>query len=304
MLVTSTLLFLIYMLSTSASFSLMPNGTATALQSDGEISPATLLDDVLGLALLISQAPVVALAIGQAEMHLKAQAGVELPLPLLSSFCQLAGPGPASGLAEVADLTHDSRLAQHPAVVGAPQLRFCASIELQVPTEGRAGTLYFLNTKPQQLSAAQRDGLLMLARQATTLLASAPATPEKAARPTLGAQARSASDRPEIFVKHEQRFIRLLNTDIQYVEALGDYVNIYTANLGRLTQYATMKEMERKLPFADFARVHRKYIVRLDRIMAIEGDVLHVDTGRSGHPNEIAIGSSYKSTLLNRLNLL
>ena len=112
------------------------------------------------------------------------------------------------------------------------------------------------------------------------------------------------SARPEVFIKQEGGLKRVLAADICYVEALGDYVNVYCVGAGRFTLYATMKEMVLKLPAFHFARVHRKYIARLDRITNIEGDVLRMDVGRSGHPSEIPVGNSYKNALLGRLNIL
>jgi len=118
---------------------------------------------------------------------------------------------------------------------------------------------------------------------------------------------RLMSSRNEIFVKQDQRLMRVATSDLQYVEALGDYVNLHTTR-ERLTVYGTMKDFETKLPGRDFARVHRKYIVRLDRIVAIESDVALLDSLRdlsqSRMPVRVPIGSSYKAGLLGRLNLI
>ena len=69
-----------------------------------------------------------------------------------------------------------------------------------------------------------------------------------------------------------------------------------------------MKDLKAKLPGRDFARIHRKYIVRLDRIMAIEGDAALLDggceAGSTRVPVRVPIGSSYKSGLLDRLNVV
>ena len=108
-------------------------------------------------------------------------------------------------------------------------------------------------------------------------------------------------------MKQDQRLLRVTTTELQYVEALGDYVNLHTTH-ERLTVYGTMKDLEAKLPGRDFARIHRKYIVRLDRIMAIEGDVALLDSSREASstrvPVRVPIGSSYKAGLLGRLNLI
>ena len=108
-------------------------------------------------------------------------------------------------------------------------------------------------------------------------------------------------------MKQDQRLVRVTTADLQYVEALGDYVNLHTTR-ERLTVYGTMKDLETKLPARDFVRIHRKYIVRLDRIMAIEGDMALLDSvhdaGAAKPPVRVPIGNSYKAGLLGRLNLM
>jgi hypothetical protein len=60
-----------------------------------------------------------------------------------------------------------------------------------------------------------------------------------------------------------------------------------------------MKELEAELPLREFARVHRKYIVCLDRITAVEADTVQVDTGRAlnqqAGPILLPIGSAYSN---------
>jgi len=59
-----------------------------------------------------------------------------------------------------------------------------------------------------------------------------------------------------------------------------------------------MKEIEAKLPQLNFARVHRSYIVQIDKIQALEENACIIDGQR------IPIGKSYKETLMSRINLL
>ena len=72
-----------------------------------------------------------------------------------------------------------------------------------------------------------------------------------------------------IFVKQNSRLVKVKTSDIFYVEALKDYVVINTAN-ARYTIHSTMKDIERKLPATDFIRVHRSFIVRIDKIISNE----------------------------------
>ncbi len=102
-----------------------------------------------------------------------------------------------------------------------------------------------------------------------------------------------------IFVKSNSRLVKLKNSDIYFVEALKDYVVINALN-SRYTIHSTMKDIERKLPSDEFVRVHRSFIVRLDKIAAIEQPNLILENDKKVIP----IGGSYKDELSNRINLV
>jgi len=71
------------------------------------------------------------------------------------------------------------------------------------------------------------------------------------------------------FVKDGNKIIRIEFSEVLFIEALADYVQINTVE-GRYTVLSTMKSMQSKLPAKDFFRVHRSYIVRKDKIKVIE----------------------------------
>ncbi|HET8963606.1 MAG TPA: response regulator [Bacteroidia bacterium] len=102
-----------------------------------------------------------------------------------------------------------------------------------------------------------------------------------------------------IFVKSNSRLVKVKTSDIYFVEALKDYVVINTAN-ARYTIHSTMKDIEKKLPSNDFIRVHRSFIVRIDKIVAIEQPNLILEEDKKLIP----IGGSYKDDLSKRLNML
>jgi DNA-binding LytR/AlgR family response regulator len=102
-----------------------------------------------------------------------------------------------------------------------------------------------------------------------------------------------------IFVKSNSRLVRLKTSDIYFVEALKDYVVINALN-SRYTIHSTMKDIEKKLPADEFIRVHRSFIVRLDKIAAIEQPNLILENDKKVIP----IGGSYKEELQNRINLV
>ncbi len=102
-----------------------------------------------------------------------------------------------------------------------------------------------------------------------------------------------------IFVKSNSRLVKLKTTDIYFVEALKDYVVINALN-SRYTIHSTMKDIEKKLPSEEFVRVHRSFIVRLDKIGAIEQPNLILENDKKVIP----IGGSYKDDLSKRINLV
>lgn len=102
-----------------------------------------------------------------------------------------------------------------------------------------------------------------------------------------------------LFVKANSKLVKLNTKDIYFVEALKDYVVINTAN-ARYTIHSTMKDIQAKLSPADFIRVHRSFIVRIDKIASIEHNNIVVE----GDKKIIPIGGSYKDELAQKLKMV
>lgn len=107
------------------------------------------------------------------------------------------------------------------------------------------------------------------------------------------------SNQDFVFIKSKSKLVKVNHSDIYFVEALKDYVIIHSEN-GRYTIHSTMKDVENKLPENDFMRVHRSFIVRLDKIKEIEGTNMTMEN----NAKDIPIGGSYKEALMNKLNLM
>jgi two-component system response regulator LytT len=101
-----------------------------------------------------------------------------------------------------------------------------------------------------------------------------------------------------VFVKSNSKLVKLNTKDIYFIEALKDYVVIHAEDT-RFTIHSTMKEIESKLSQQEFLRVHRSYIVRMDKIAAIEYTNLILEDNKKNIP----IGGSYKEELQKRLNM-
>jgi DNA-binding LytR/AlgR family response regulator len=107
------------------------------------------------------------------------------------------------------------------------------------------------------------------------------------------------SDLEFIFVKSKSRLVKIETKDIYFVEALKDYVAINTID-ARYTIHSTMKDIVSKLPDDQFIRVHRSFIVRIDKIVSIEYPNLNLEKDKKMIP----IGGSFRENLIKKLNLL
>ena len=72
-----------------------------------------------------------------------------------------------------------------------------------------------------------------------------------------------------IFVKTEYRLERITFLDIIYIEGMGDYRNVQTA-IKKILTLQTFSDFEKELPVKQFCRVHKSYIVSIDKISSIE----------------------------------
>lgn len=102
-----------------------------------------------------------------------------------------------------------------------------------------------------------------------------------------------------IFVKSNSKLVKLNMKEIYFIEALKDYVVINTAET-RYTIHSTMKDIETKLGGDQFIRVHRSFIVRLDKIASIDFPNLQLENDRKLIP----IGGSYRDELTARIKML
>jgi DNA-binding LytR/AlgR family response regulator len=102
-----------------------------------------------------------------------------------------------------------------------------------------------------------------------------------------------------LFVKAGSRIVKIKMSDVFFVEALKDYVVINLVNV-RYTVHSTMKDIEKKLAGNQFIRVHRSFIVRLDKIVAVENHNLILESDKKAIP----IGGSYKDDLVRRINIV
>ncbi len=109
----------------------------------------------------------------------------------------------------------------------------------------------------------------------------------------------SEAEKKEIFVKSNNKLIKINKEDIIYIEALKDYVLLFTIDKKYII-HTTMKDIESKLGSSMFIRIHRSYIVNISKIESIEFSNLRLENKELLLP----IGGSYKDLLMNKLCLV
>jgi two-component system, LytTR family, response regulator len=97
-----------------------------------------------------------------------------------------------------------------------------------------------------------------------------------------------------IFVKTDYRLVKVLLSDILYIEGMRDYRCIYTS-CGKILTLQTFGSFEEQLPANQFARIHKSYMVSLSKIESIEKH--RVKIGKELLP----VSESYRDGFYNRI---
>lgn len=92
-----------------------------------------------------------------------------------------------------------------------------------------------------------------------------------------------------LFVKSEYKLVRILLSEIKYIESANEYIQIFLLNQPPVTTLIRLKSMEEQLPKNKFMRVHRSFIVNLDQVKVIERNRIIFD-----QKVYIPIGDQYK----------
>jgi DNA-binding LytR/AlgR family response regulator len=100
-----------------------------------------------------------------------------------------------------------------------------------------------------------------------------------------------------VFIRDSNIVRRLKLDNILYAEAMGDYVKLYTPEKFYAI-HSTLKTVEERLPTSRFLRVHRSYLVAIDKIDTLEGGALIIN----GKP--LPVADTYRSALNKRMNIL
>ena len=97
-----------------------------------------------------------------------------------------------------------------------------------------------------------------------------------------------------ILVKSEHKVYRIKFADILYIQSMREYVAFYTAE-GRILSLKSLKKLETELPGHLFMRIHKSYIIAINKVSTLEGNMVHVGS------EKLPIGSNYREEVMKRV---
>ncbi len=97
-----------------------------------------------------------------------------------------------------------------------------------------------------------------------------------------------------IFVRSDRKMVKINFDEIYYIESIGDYLKIHLSAKIIITR-ESISSMEAKLPYHDFLRIHRSYIVSISKIESFTNEYIEVNK------KALTISRSYKNEVSQRL---
>ena len=94
-----------------------------------------------------------------------------------------------------------------------------------------------------------------------------------------------------LFIKSDKKTIKVKFSDIFYIEGLGDYIKLHLADKKIITNLS-MKKIIGLLPEDLFYRIHKSFIISLDKIELVEGNMVKINNAK------LPIGNSFRQDFL------
>ncbi|HEV8286914.1 MAG TPA: response regulator transcription factor [Chitinophagaceae bacterium] len=97
-----------------------------------------------------------------------------------------------------------------------------------------------------------------------------------------------------VYFRADRKMLKILLSDILYIESMKDYVKVFTENSSIVTKQS-ISSVETMLPEKTFIRTHRSFIVSLNKIKSFTNEIIEIGE------TEIPIGKLYRNNVLKRL---
>jgi len=104
----------------------------------------------------------------------------------------------------------------------------------------------------------------------------------------------SPDDQEFVLLHADHKIYKVKLNEIQYIEGLKEYVSYYTKEK-RIIVLQSLRSIEESLPKDQFIRIHRSYIVPIDKIKSLDGNQVQIGD------KLIPIGRSYKDEVMRRV---
>ncbi len=104
-------------------------------------------------------------------------------------------------------------------------------------------------------------------------------------------QSQTSFEDTYLIIRADRKLYKINFDDIKYIEGQKAYVTFHTIKK-RITALASLKELEEALPKKQFVRIHKSYIVAIEKILSLEGNIIEVDNIK------LPVGKNYKETVL------
>lgn len=105
----------------------------------------------------------------------------------------------------------------------------------------------------------------------------------------------SSKEASYLFIKTDNKLEKVNLEELLFVEAMENYVALYTTDK-KLITHSTLKALQEKLPPSQFIQPHKSYLVNIQRIQSIEGNILHI-----GGKYQIPISKYQKDEVMERI---
>lgn len=99
-----------------------------------------------------------------------------------------------------------------------------------------------------------------------------------------------------LFIRADYSLIKILFSDILFIEGLDDYLKIHIQNQKTIVARMTLKALLQKLPVTEFVRVHRSFIVPISKIEKVRNKIIYINQ------EEIPVSASYETAFFTMLN--
>lgn len=102
-----------------------------------------------------------------------------------------------------------------------------------------------------------------------------------------------------IFVKTQNKYVKLFLYEIVYVESMGNYLTVFTLN-DKIVLHSSIRDFAAKIPETQFIRVHKSYIIATEYIKSVEGNQILLNYGKN--EVKIPLGEVFRGVFYQFLN--